>query len=193
LTTLFQVGDERIHRTVRCRNIDCHITPIYSVSSRRKKALEDRQLTVDIKHVENAIPACIDETAQSIREKYHTATMSPRKGNIYKEVLLAAALAQVDDLGYFAPTDLRRSLAAILNRPDAAVSLFGQHLKNLCEADRGKMLEQTGSERKYRYRFVEPMMQPFILMQGLRSGLITRQQVRDLAATHYEPRFSSEF
>jgi hypothetical protein len=158
-----------------------------------KKALEDRQLTVDIKHVENAIPACIDETAQSIREKYHTATMSPRKGNIYKEVLLAAALAQVDDLGYFAPTDLRRSLAAILNRPDAAVSLFGQHLKNLCEADRGKMLEQTGSERKYRYRFVEPMMQPFILMQGLRSGLITRQQVHDLAATHYEPRFSSEF
>jgi hypothetical protein len=37
LTTLFQVGAERIHRTVRCRNIDCHITPIYSVSSRRKR------------------------------------------------------------------------------------------------------------------------------------------------------------
>jgi hypothetical protein len=46
---------------------------------------------------------------------------------------------------------------------------------------------------KYRYRFVEPMMQPFILMQGLRSLLITRQQVTELAATHYEPRFSSDF
>ncbi len=109
------------------------------------------------------------------------------------EVLLAAALAQVDDLGYFAPTDLRKSLAQLLGRPEAPVSLFGQHLKNLCEKDRGKILEQTGSERKYRYRFVEPMMQPFILMQGVRNSLITRQQVLDLAATHYEPRFSSDF
>jgi hypothetical protein len=49
----------------------------------------------------------------------------------------------------------------------------------LCETDRGKILEQIGSERKYRYRFVEPMMQPFILMHGLREELITH----DLAAT----------
>jgi Cdc6-like AAA superfamily ATPase len=169
-----------------------HYTHLFGQQA-AKKTLEARELTIDIKHVEVALPACIDETAQTIREQYHTATMSPRKGNIYKEVLLAAALAQVDDLGYFAPADLRNSLATLLRREDAAVSLFGQHLKNLCEPDRGRVLEQTGSERKYRYRFVEPMMQPFILMQGLRNGLITRQQVNDLAATHYEPRFSSEF
>ena len=88
---------------------------------------------------------------------------------------------------------LRRSLAELLKRGDVPVSLFGQHLKTLCEKDRGKILEQTGSERKYRYRFVEPMMQPFILMQGLRSGLITRNQVDSLASTHYQPRFSGEF
>jgi DNA polymerase III delta prime subunit len=169
-----------------------HYTHLFGQQS-AKKALEGRQLTIDINHIEVAIPACINETAQTIREQYHTATMSPRKGNIYKEVLLAAALAQVDDLGYFAPVDLRRPLAELIQKADAPVSLFGQHLKNLCEKDRGKILEQTGSERKYRYRFVEPMMQPFILMQGLRSGLITRQQVNDLAATHYEPRFSSDF
>jgi hypothetical protein len=39
----------------------------------------------------------------------------------------------------------------------------------------------------------EPMMQPFILMQGLAQGLVTRQQISELAATHYAPRFSSEF
>jgi hypothetical protein len=126
-------------------------------------------------------------------EQYHTATISPRKGNIYKEVLLAAALVQVDDLGYFAPADLRKPLAQFLEKDEVLVSLFGQHLKNLCEADRGKILEQTGTERRYRYRFVEPMMQPFILMQGLRDGRITREQVNALVATHYEPRFSSEF
>jgi Cdc6-like AAA superfamily ATPase len=169
-----------------------HYTHLFGQQA-AKKALEARELTIDITHVEKALPACIDETAQTIREQYHAATMSPRKGNIYKEVLLAAALIQVDDLGYFAPADLRTPLAQILKRPDAAVSLFGQHLKNLCERDRGKILGSIGTERRYRYRFVEPMMQPFILMQGLRGGLITRQQVNDLAATHYEPRFSSAF
>jgi Cdc6-like AAA superfamily ATPase len=158
-----------------------------------KKALERRQLAINIEHVEMALPSCIEETARTIREQYHQATMSPRKANIYKEVLLAAALAQVDDLGYFAPVDLRKPLAEFLKKPDVLVSLFAQHLKILCESDRGSILEATGSERKYRYRFVEPMMQPFILINGLRSGLITRQQVNDLAATHYEPRFSNDF
>jgi hypothetical protein len=37
------------------------------------------------------------------------------------------------------------------------------------------------------------MMQPFILIQGLRTGQITRQQVNDLAATHDQPRFSNDF
>jgi hypothetical protein len=107
--------------------------------------------------------------------------------------LLAAALAQVDDLGYFAPADLCKSLAELLERQETPVSLFGQHLKNLCQPDRGAILEQIGSERKYRYRFEEPMMQPFILMHAVRDGSITRQQVIDLAATHYEPRFSNGF
>jgi Cdc6-like AAA superfamily ATPase len=169
-----------------------HYTHLFGQQA-AKRALEGRSLTIDIKHVEQAIPDCISATAQTIREQYHKATISPRKGNIYKEVLLAAALVQVDDLGYFAPADLRKSLAELLQRTETNVSLFGQHLKNLCEPDRGSILQAIGSERKFRYRFVEPMMQPFILIQGLRMAQITRQQVNELAATHYQPRFSNEF
>jgi hypothetical protein len=168
-----------------------HYTHLFGQRS-AKKALEDRSLIIDIKHVEASLPECIEQTDHSVREKYHRATISPRKGNIYKEVLVAAALARVDDLGYFAPADLREALSTLLKR-DAQVSLFGQHLKNLCESDRGPVLEQIGSERKYRYRFIEPMMQPFILMHGRRNGLITREQVNELAASHYEPRLSSDF
>jgi len=53
--------------------------------------LRRQQLIVDIKHVEAALPACFAETAQTVREQYHKATLT-RKGNIYKEVLLAGAL-----------------------------------------------------------------------------------------------------
>jgi Cdc6-like AAA superfamily ATPase len=157
-----------------------------------KRALEDRQLTIEIKHVERALPECIGQTAQTVREQYHKATLSPRQGNIYKEVLLAAALAQVDDLGYFAPKALREPLTALLKK-DAPVSLFAQHLKNLSQQDRGGILDQIGTDRRYRYRFVEPMMQPFILMHGLRNGLITRDQVNALANSHYEPGLAIEF
>ena len=169
-----------------------HYTHLFGQQA-AKKALESRSIHIDVSNVNAALPACADETAQTIREQYHLATISPRKGNIYKEVLLAAALAPVDELGYFAPADLQGSLARLLNRRDALVSLFGQHLKNLCERDRGAILTLTGSERKYRYRFVEPMMQPFILLQGLRGNLITREQVNELASTHSQPRFSTNF
>ena len=158
-----------------------------------KKALEARELKVDLPHVELALSACIEQTNQTVRAQYHKATISPRRGNIYKEVLLAAALSEVDDLGYFQPAALKKPLGVLLNRIEAKVSLFGQHLKKLCEEDRGKILEQIGSERKYRYRFVEPMMQSFILMNGLKKNLITKGQVADLTATHYEPDLSIEF
>ena len=143
-------------------------------------------------HVAEALPECIEETDRTIREQYHEATISPRKGNIYREVLLAAGLARVDELGYFAPADLQGPLSALLES-EVKVSLFGQHLKRLCQEDRGGILERVGAERRYRYRFKEPMTQPFILMHGLRNGLISQTQVNELAATHYEPRLSGDF
>jgi hypothetical protein len=45
---------------------------------------------------------------------------------------------------------------------------------------RGPVLQQTGRPRKYRYRFVNPMMQPFVIMHGLANGLITEEKVQDL-------------
>ena len=167
--------------------------PLTMIDEAAVAAAELRRDPYDYTYVEQALPACIAKTAQTIREQYHKATLSPSKGNIYKEVLLAAALVQVDELRYFAPADLQKPLAAMLQREETKVSLFGQHLKSLCEPDRGDIPGQIGTDRKFRYRFVGPMMQPFILVQGLRTGQITRQQVNELAATHYQPRFSNDF
>jgi hypothetical protein len=36
-------------------------------------------------------------------------------------------------------------------------------------------------------------MQAFILMSARAKGQITREQVNQLAVSHYEPRFSNEF
>jgi Cdc6-like AAA superfamily ATPase len=154
------------------------------------KAIEAHSLEITMEYLDAALPACVSKTGETLGEQYHQATSSPRKDHIYKEVLLAAALAKIDDRGYFAPVDLERPLTALLGR-QAKVSLFGQHLKNLKEDDRGAVLEQIGSDRRYRYRFAEPMMQSFILLDGLQKGLITRKQVKELAATRPEPSASN--
>lgn len=158
-----------------------------------KAALERLSLNISIDDIDSAMPDAVGQIDQIIRRQYHQATISPRKGNLYKEVLLAAAMSPIDDLGYFAPADLQRPLASILNVDQVKVSLFGQHLKNLCEVDHGKILEQVGVARKYRYRFTEPMMQAFILMTARAKGQISREQINQLAVSHYEPKFSNEF
>lgn len=158
-----------------------------------KAALERQSLKINIDDIDAAMPDAVGQIDQIIRRQYHQATISPRKGNIYKEVLLAAAMSPIDDLGYFAPADLQQPLAQILQTEEAKVSLFGQHLKNLCEADHGKILEQVGVARKYRYRFAEPMMQAFILMSARAKNQITREQINQLAVSHYEPKFSNDF
>ena len=38
--------------------------------------------------------------------------------------------------------------------------------------ERGPILIRRGSERQYRYRFSDPMMQPYILMRGIRERMI---------------------
>jgi len=158
-----------------------------------KAALEAQHLKITIDDIDAAMPDCVGQIDQIIRRQYHQATISPRQGNIYKEVLLAAAMSPIDDLGYFQPADLQKPLAQILGQTETKVSLFGQHLKNLCETDHGRILEQVGVPRKYRYRFAEPMMQAFILMSARSQGKITREQINSLAVSHYEPRLSSDF
>jgi hypothetical protein len=46
----------------------------------------------------------------------------------------------------------------------------------------------TGGEmRRFQYKFVEPLMQPYVLMQGLADGLITEEHL-DVPASSSEQR-----
>jgi hypothetical protein len=88
-------------------------------------------------------------------------------------VLLACALAEKDQQGTFAAQDVRDPIREITGRPYGIAS-FAQHLNEFCESARGPMLQRTGTKRKYRYRFLNPLMQPFAIMQGFRTNKITK-------------------
>lgn len=157
-----------------------------------KAAAGSRTLRIQEGHVDQAEREALTRTHQTTRAQYHRATHSPRDGNIYKEVLLACALAEPDMLGFFPAKAVEHPLSVIMGS-EYKIPKFGQHLKKLCEPDRGSILEVTGSARRFRYRFVEPLMQPYVILQGLADRLITNQQLKSLSPNALQPRLSSDF
>src|SRR6266487_4084372 len=78
-----------------------------------RAALDLHTLEMGQSHVDAAVRKGIDDVQQSVRKAYHKATTSPRKDNLFADVLLACALAKVDDLGTFAAQDVRGPMQEI--------------------------------------------------------------------------------
>ena len=80
-----------------------HLLGLHSV----RLAADQGSWTVEEGHVRGALEKAIISSQQSLQRAYHSATTSPRKDNLFAEVLLACAVAGTDELGYFAASDLR--------------------------------------------------------------------------------------
>lgn len=144
-----------------------HLLSLYSV----REALDKKTKTISLTHVQAAISKALEQAQQTTRSAYHKATTSSRKDNIYSHVLLACALARTDELGYFAAGDIRIPLNAIMDKTYDIPS-FSRHLYDFCEDPRGPILQKSGIPHRYKFRFINPLMQPYIIMQGLSTGLV---------------------
>jgi hypothetical protein len=49
---------------------------------------------------------------------------------------------------------------------------FAQHLNEFSDPKRGNILKKIGASRRFRYRFSNPLMQPFVVMTGFADGKI---------------------
>lgn len=157
-----------------------YITHLLALQSVRS-ALSDDRMEVSPADVDAGIKASLEQWQQSIVRAYYDATRSSQPDNIYKEVLLACALAPTDDLGFFTAAAVRPPLRVITDR-DYDIPNFAQHLKNFSEEGRGGMLQRTGETRRIRYRFTSPLMRPFIVMRGFSDGMISRKQMQAIDA-----------
>jgi Cdc6-like AAA superfamily ATPase len=131
-----------------------------------RAALEARTLEVSMPFFEHAIRQAVGDVQHSIKSAYLKATTSNQSDNIFSKVLLSCALARTDSLGYFTASDLREPMSQLTGR-DYDVPGFNRHLKQFCSNIKGAVLCSRGEPRKKRYRFVNPLMQPYIIMQGL--------------------------
>jgi len=152
-----------------------HLIGLYSA----RAALDAKTLEITEETVGTAIEKAVEGAQQSISSAWHQAISSQRKDNLFGDVLLSCALAETDQQNTFAAQDVRVPMREITGKPYAITS-FAQNLNDFCDDKRGPILQRTGTARKYRYRFVNPLMQPFVIMQGFRQNKITKALLNKL-------------
>lgn len=108
--------------------------------------------------VQQAILASLNNWQQSVKTAYYKATRSPQPGNIFRQVVLACALAGTDEFGFFSAANVRESLRVIVPDRDYGIPHFARHLTQLSGVDRGELLYRTGKKRQFRYRFSGPLI-----------------------------------
>jgi Cdc6-like AAA superfamily ATPase len=165
-----------------------HSLGLYSTET----AITRRSLLVTEADVDAAIKRVLERSQESIKDEYAKAVHSNRSDSLYKQVLLACALAETDSegRGTFAPLAVCKPLTAILKRDTSVkIDAFQQHLKKFITPERGSILMRRGEERAFRFRFREPMMQPFVIMQGIEQGLVDPSAI-DVLSFPAQPRFS---
>jgi Cdc6-like AAA superfamily ATPase len=141
-----------------------------------QSALAQRRLMVTARDVDSAVGRALDRAQQSVVEAYEDATADTRR-SIYPQVLLACALARENDYGLFAPGDVREPLSRILGK-ELKTTEFARHLERLADTSRGHVLQKHGTGRTSRFRFVNPLLQPYVAMRGVAEGVVN---VNDLS------------
>lgn len=138
-------------------------------------ALEAGRLIATKEDVESAIRRSVENAKQTIVSSYHLAISSQHQ-NIYKEILLAAALCPPNELGYFSTGDLRNPLF-VITKKRYGIDGYMRHLNHFCSKDHGNVLEKKGERRRFRFRFRESIMEPYVIMRGIKERLISKEDV----------------
>jgi Cdc6-like AAA superfamily ATPase len=154
-----------------------HYTHLLGLHAARE-ALNFDSKHIGLEQVRSAIKRAVLDAQQSLQSDYRKATISQHKDSIYPQVLLACALAGTDEFGYFAAADVRGPLSEIMRRRYEIPS-FAKHLNDFCQSPHGNVLTKTGIKRKFRYRFTNPLIQPFVIMKGLADGRIDEAALKN--------------
>jgi energy-coupling factor transporter ATP-binding protein EcfA2 len=155
-----------------------HYTHALSLHAAQRAVIDERA-ELNWEDVSAATDLAVQKAEHSIQTAYRLATQSPQKGNLFPQVLLACALAPKDEHGYFPASAVREPMSAIMKKK-YEIPAFARHLSAFTTELRGAVLQKSGTEYRYFYRFSNPLLQPYVVMDGLAKGLITDGLVREV-------------
>jgi Cdc6-like AAA superfamily ATPase len=162
-----------------------HYTHLIGLHAVRSAAARFSLSEVQREDVFEALKKAVKQAEQSVAEKHTTAIHSAHKSALYRQVLLACALAASryhDALGYFTPSAVVGPLGSILHKP-VTIATFTNHLIEFSQEKRGLILERDGQPWGYRYRFRDPLLVPYVFMDGLESGIASDQGLVEMLGT----------
>lgn len=133
-------------------------------------AIGDKRIVVTNDDVDAAMSRFISDTETSFKDSYRAATRS-NQDNFFQQSLLACALAKTDDEGFFTATDVVEPYSAIM-KEIKRVAHFEKHLRRFSAEEGGNVLIKRGGDRQQRFRFADPMMQPYVIIRGIQTGMI---------------------
>ena len=93
-------------------------------------------------------------------------------------MLLASALAQEDEFGFFSAGRRRASALDRITGKEHSAASFAQHLDELAVPTRAGAPEAAACRGSFRYRFVNPLLQPYVVMRGLSEGSVSPKGLR---------------
>ncbi len=153
-----------------------HFTHLLGLHSGQHTVADDR-LEVRMEDVVTAIRGAVERHV--VEDDYVRATHSPHADNLYPHVLLACALAPQDQFGFFTAGAVRDPLEVIAGRR-LDIPAFARHLNHFLQPDRGSVLFRVGSPRRYRYRFRDPLLQTYVILNALSSKMVSEDQATEL-------------
>jgi hypothetical protein len=137
----------------------------------------DDRREITVSDVKKALPRAVKN--HIVESDYHKAVHSSYGDALYASVLMACALARQDQFGYFTAGSVREPLQVVAGRR-IDIPAFARHLSQFLEIDRGCVLQRTGSPRRYLYRFTDPILQTYAVLNGLAQGKLSVEQLRTL-------------
>ena len=152
-----------------------HLITLYAARS----ANESDSNELRPQDVNAGIHTAVQNAQETITTTHHRAVMSARSDSLYRQVALACALAPTDERGYFTASSVRAPMSAIMGKP-YDIPAYARHMNEFCEDARGAILTKIGTRRNFRFRFRNPLLQPYIIMDGLAQELIGEKQIADI-------------
>jgi len=98
--------------------------------------------------------------------------------------LLTCALTTIDGYGYFQANDVAQTMASLMQE-DCSVSDIQKHLTEFTTSKRSNVLQRQGTARRYKYRFSDPMLQPYVIIQSMAENLITESKLWTLEQSSF--------
>ncbi|MBP6237176.1 MAG: ATP-binding protein [Saprospiraceae bacterium] len=139
-----------------------HYTHLLSKFS-LKNAIEKDQIKVKTENLDFAINLAIENAAEHLRESYRMAVFSESGNNKWQNVIFACAKCYSDQFNSFTVEDIIQEYQNLVKK-ECRIEDIQNEIEALCDKERGFFLEKQATESNTRFKFANPMMKPFILL-----------------------------